>query len=126
MKKLLICFFFICIIATIFSGTIYGKDKYATNQLIDIKEKNIEEIHEYQIKYGDDTYGFVAYYLNKIRIYSIPISFIGYSLVGIYYTIGLKHLGTLTKALPLKVTITTLFVICQILPLVFALVMYLN
>lgn len=44
-------------------------EKGATNTLIEIKEKQLETIDAYKLKYGSDTEGEIAYWLNFIYIY---------------------------------------------------------
>ena len=73
------------------------------------------------MKYGSDAYGTVAYILNLVRIYSIPLCFLGIVIGVIHqYVIGIRKMDTLTKGMGLVVTFVTLLIICQILPLAFA------
>ena len=95
----------------------------ATVNLVDIKEKELENLQDYQDSYGDDTYGLVAYILNIIRLYSIPFGFVGIAISGIYrYIIGIRKLDVRDKGFGAMIGIITVMVICQILPLVFAIV----
>ena len=90
-------------------------------QLIKIKESTAKTLEEYKKKYGSDAYGLTAYILNLIRIYSIPFCFIGIAIGAIHqYVIGIRKLDTLEKGMGLIVTFVTLLIICQILPLAFA------
>ena len=41
----------------------------ATNTLIEIKEEQLEKTDDYKLKYGSDTEGEIAYWLNFIYIY---------------------------------------------------------
>ena len=80
-------------------------------------------LEDYKQKYGSDAYGFTAYVLNLIRIYSIPFCFLGIVVSAIYqYVIGIRKLDIQEKGLVLMVTFVTILVICQILPLAFAIV----
>ena len=93
------------------------------NELITIKEGTKEKIAEYVGKYGSTTYGLVAYILNVIRIYSIPFCFIGIAGGSIFqYVIGIRKLDVRDKGLALIVTFVTILAICQVLPLVFTIV----
>lgn len=93
------------------------------SQLVQIKDKELKEVEDYKQAYGSDSYGLTAYMLNKVRIYSIPLCFIGIALAAIYqYIIGTKRLDTTEKGFGLMISITTIFVICQVLPLIFAIV----
>ena len=95
----------------------------STVNLVQIKDKELETLEDYQESYGDDTYGLVAYILNIIRIYSIPLGFVGIAISGIYrYVIGIRKLDVRDKGFGAMIGIITVMVICQILPLVFAIV----
>lgn len=94
-----------------------------TSQLLEMKEKELKSVEDYQEKYGSDAYGFTAYVLNRIRVFSIPFCFLGIALSAIYqYVLGIRKLDTRDKGFGLMISIVTIFVICQVLPLVFALV----
>lgn len=95
----------------------------ATVNLVQIKNKELETLKDYQDSYGDSTYGLVAYILNIIRLYSIPFGFVGIAISGIYrYIIGIRKLDVRDKGFGAMIGIITVMVICQILPLVFAIV----
>ena len=96
-------------------------DEETESKLVEIKENVANSLEDYQEKYGSDIYGLVAYILNIIRIYSIPFCFLGIAIGAIHkYVIGVRKLDTLEKGLGLIVTFVTLLIICQILPLAFA------
>ena len=93
------------------------------SQLIQIKENAAKTLEEYKQKYGSDAYGLTAYILNLIRIYSIPLCFLGIAISAIYqYVIGIRRLDTRDKGFALIITFVTLLLICQVLPLIFAIV----
>ena len=93
------------------------------SQLIKIKENAAKTIDDYKEKYGSDAYGITAYILNIIRIYSIPLCFLGIAISAIYqYIIGIRKLDTQEKGLVMMVSFITILVICQILPLAFAII----
>lgn len=95
----------------------------STVNLEKMKEKELETLQDYQESYGDATYGLVAYILNIIRLYSIPFGFVGIAISGIYrYIIGIRKLDVRDKGFGAMIGIITVMVICQILPLVFAIV----
>lgn len=95
----------------------------STGRLLEIKKHELETMEDYKEKYGSDTYGITAYILDKVRFLSIPLGFIGLAFSGIYqYVIGLKRLDIRDKGFNGMIAIITLMVICQILPLVFAIV----
>lgn len=96
-------------------------DEKTESKLVEIKENTANSLKDYQEKYGSDVYGLVAYILNIIRIYSIPFCFLGIAVGAIHkYVIGIRKLDTLEKGLGLIVTFVTILIICQILPLAFA------
>ena len=102
-------------------------DEIITNEtkstLVEIKDTELKSIEDYKEAYGNATYGVVAYILNKVRIYSIPFGLLGIAVSAIYeYVIGLRHMESRDKGFGAMVTIVTLFVICQVLPLVFAII----
>ena len=96
-------------------------DEETESKLVEIKENTANSLKDYQEKYGSDVYGLVAYILNIIRIYSIPFCFLGIAIGAIHkYVVGIRKLDTLEKGLGLIVTFVTILIICQILPLAFA------
>lgn len=98
-------------------------DTKTESKIIEIKESSQKSLEEYKERYGSETYGFTAYILNLVRIYSIPFCFLGITVSGIYqYIIGIRKLDIKEKGLVLMVSFITLLVICQVLPLVFAIV----
>ena len=98
-------------------------DEENESQLIKIKENASKSIDDYQEKYGSDAYGITAYVLNIIRIYSIPFCFLVIAISAIYqYVIGIRKLDTQEKGLITMISFITILVICQILPLAFAIV----
>ena len=98
-------------------------DTQHESQLVKIKENAASTLDEYKEKYGSDAYGLTAFLLNIIRIYSIPFCFLGIAVSAIYhYIVGIRKLDVQEKGLALMVAFITILVICQILPLAFAIV----
>ena len=96
-------------------------DEETESRLVEIKENTANSLKDYQEKYGSDIYGLVAYILNIVRIYSIPFCFLGIAIGAIHkYVVGIRKLDTLEKGLGLIVTFVTILIICQVLPLAFA------
>lgn len=136
MKKVLIAI--LCISVLIFGPTVALAQNTNTNtnteniklsnttpegELVEIQEKSRSKIAEYEELYGSKSYGVTAYILNGIRIYSIPLCFIGIAVGAIYqYVLGIRKLDVRDKGLNLIVTFVTILVICQVLPLVFTVV----
>ena len=123
----------VAIIILLFTIILFGYNQvYATeniidekneSQLIKIKENTAKTLDEYKEKYGSDAYGLTAYILNLIRIYSIPLCFLGIAISAIHqYIIGIRKLDTQEKGLVMMISFVTILVICQVLPLAFAIV----
>ena len=96
-------------------------DNSTESKIIELKQNTQNSIEDYKQRYGSDIYGTVAYILNIVRIYSIPLCFLGIAIGAIHqYVIGIRKLDTLEKGMALIVTFVTILIICQILPLAFA------
>ncbi len=123
------------IIVTVFTIIVFGMfictnivnaaeqaiDEETESELVKLKEKESRTLEDYKEQYGSDIYGTVAYILNIVRIYSIPLCFLGIAIGAIHqYVVGVRKLDTLEKGMGLIVTFVTLLIICQILPLAFA------
>ena len=94
-----------------------------TGKIIEIKDKELKTLEEYKEAYGSDAYGLTAFLLSKIRVYSIPFGFVAIIIAAIYqYIIGIKKLHVRDKGFALMIASVTIVVICQVLPLVFAIV----
>ncbi len=130
MRKAIAVFF---IIISIFSiNSVYATNTNAESeiisnetksQLVEIKEKELKSMEDYKEAYGSDTYGLVAYILDKVRIYSIPVGFLGIAISAIYqYVIGIRKLDVRDKGFNAMIGIVTMLIICQVLPLIFAIV----
>ena len=128
MKKVVVIIGILAILLGIFmfQTKVYAADEKVLDnetesQLVQIKEEVANSLEDYQQKYGSDAYGLVAYILNLVRIYSIPFCFLGIAIGAIHkYVIGIRKLDTLEKGMGLMVTFITILIICQILPLAFA------
>ena len=130
MKKALII---INIFVIVFVGVLalYNQTSYAAevidseteSNLIKLKEEQLKTLDQYVEKYGSKAYGWTAYILHGIQVYSIPLCFLAISISAIYrFIIGARHMGNAEKGLGLMVTFVTLTIICQVLPLIFAIV----
>ena len=132
MKKTLMVLTIIMLIITIISVV---TNSYATedvvsqvtknpqSNLVELKEKQAKTLEEYQAKYESDSYGLTAYILHLVQIYSIPFCFLGIVISIIYkVVIGARHLENVEKGLGMMVAMVTITIICQVLPLIFAVV----
>ena len=96
-------------------------DNETESKIVEIKETETKNLADYQEKYGSKVYGTIAYILHLVQIYSIPFCFLGLAIGAIHkYVIGIRKLDTLENGMGLMVTFTILLIICQILPLAFA------
>ena len=132
MKKALIIFTTLIITITMVLG-IFASKVYATenntkvndsqSNLVKIKENQAKSLEEYKEKYGSDSYGFTAFILHRVQIYSIPFCFLGIVISIMYKSIlGKRHLESYEKGLGMTIAIITITIICQVLPLIFAVV----
>lgn len=126
MKKIVaIIFILICIFSI---GSIYATNsnvinKETENQFVEILDKELKSIEDYNQAYGSEAYGLTAYMLAKVRTYSIPFCFIGIAVGAIYqYVIGIRKIDVRDRGFFLIMGFVTIFVICQVLPLIFAIV----
>ena len=127
MKKVAIIILSTIFIFTIFTSNVVVKaaeqviDNTTESKLVEIKENEAKTLEDYKEKYGSPIYRTVAYILHLVQIYSIPFCFLGIAIGAIHrYIIGIRKLDTLEKGMGLMVTFTILLIICQILPLAFA------
>lgn len=130
MRKVLIVFAIIITIIGI--NSVYAANTTVENeiisqetksQLVEIKDKELQSIEDYNEAYGSNTYGLVAYILDKVRVYSIPVAFLGIAIAAIYqYVIGIRKLDVRDKGFGAMIGIVTMLIICQVLPLIFAIV----
>ena len=104
-------------------ATVNILDDGTTSKLVQLSEDQKDELADYVEDYGSETYGFTAFVLNKIRLFSIPFCFLGIAISAIYqYVIGIRKLDTRYKGFYTMIAFITLFVIAQVLPLVFVIV----
>ena len=94
-----------------------------SGEIIELKDKAKKGLEEYQESYGSKTYGLVAYILNALRVYSIPVCFVGFAMSAVYQNvIGVHRLDMANKGYAMMISMLTLFVLAQLLPLIFAIV----
>ena len=92
-------------------------------ELVEIKESAKNNLAEYIDKYGSTPFGVAAYILNMVRIYSIPFCFVGIAVGSIYqYVLGIRKLDVRDRGFMLIITFVTILLICQVLPLIYAIV----
>ena len=126
MKKVIAIFFIVICLFSIYTAYASNQqviNKQTQSQLVEIKDKELKEIKDYNNKYGTESFVMTAYVLDKVRIYSIPFCFVGVAIAAIYqYVLGVRKIDVRDRGLQLMIGIITVFVICQVLPLIFAIV----
>lgn len=125
-KVIIIMVIMLAVFSTVSVFAITGEDVLESSQateLVEMKESTKQKLDEYIEKYGSTPYGITAYILNAVRIYSIPFCFIGIAIGSIYqYVIGIRKLDVRDRGFAMIITFVTILLICQVLPLVFAVV----
>lgn len=117
----IICINYVYAANTNVEGEIISEE--TKSQLVEIKDKELKSIEDYNEAYGSTTYGLVAYILDKVRVYSIPVAFLGIAIAAIYqYVLGIRKLDVRDKGFGAMIGIVTMLIICQVLPLIFAIV----
>ena len=127
MKKTILTLMLLLIMVILGCNQVYATenviDAQNESQIINMKKNAERTLEDYKRDYGSDAYGLTAFILNLIRIYSIPFCFLGIAFSAIYqYVIGIRKLDTQEKGLVMMISFITILVICQILPLAFAIV----
>ena len=124
----------ILIIALILSSNIFilnnvyaTKDEVITekteSRIVELKEKEMKTLEDYQEKYELKSYGLTAYILHKVQVFSIPVCFLGIVIGAInQFVIGIRDMKAYEKGLGLMIIFVTLGIICQVLPLIFTIV----
>ena len=128
MKKLLgiVVFAILLVIAlntVVFAGNTETLNEKNANEIIEMKENVKSKLEEYSAKYESDAFGLAGFILDSARIYSIPICFIGIVVGALdQYVLGTRRLDKKHKGFGIIMTFVTLLVICQVLPLIFTIV----
>lgn len=125
-KKVLSCCFIILLFVLsgqmVYADSVNQLEAQGARQLVQIKENSEKKLEDYKEEYGSDAYGIAAYILNAVRIYSIPVCFVGIAIGGIYQVIGIRKLDERDRGFGIMIGCITVLVITQLLPLIFAIV----
>ena len=125
-KKVLSCCFIILLFVLsgqmVYADSVNQLEAQGAGQLVQIKENSEKKLEDYKEEYGSDAYGIAAYILNAVRIYSIPVCFVGIAIGGIYQVIGIRKLDERDRGFGIMIGCITVLVITQLLPLIFAVV----
>lgn len=105
------------------SASVATSEEKNANEILTLKDKMQIKIDEYSEKYESEAYGLAAYILSVVRIYSIPVCFIGIVIGALnQYVLGTRRLDKKHKGYGIIMTFVTLLVVCQVLPLIFTVV----
>lgn len=125
-KKVLSCCFIILLFVLsgqmVYADSVNQLEAQGAGQLVQIKENSEKKLEDYKEEYDSDAYGIAAYILNAVRIYSIPVCFVGIAIGGIYQVIGIRKLDERDRGFGIMIGCITVLVITQLLPLIFAIV----
>lgn len=125
-KTLTICLVLICFFSIVMPTKSYAttlENDIATSKIVKAKQNEEKVLNKYREEYGLDTYGTVAYILNRARLFSYPLCTFGIIVAAILqYVIGIRKLDTRDTGFLLMITLVTILVIFQILPIIFGLV----
>ena len=109
MKKILISFLLVILLFSCISVQASNTriiDEETSSKIIRLKDNELKDLEDYKKAYDSDTYGFTAYVLNKIRIFSIPLCFLGIVVGAIYqYVIGIRRLDIRYKGFYLMIAL---------------------
>ena len=129
MKKIIVGVILVIILSLVASTAVFAEtatntlEEQNANEILTLKDKVGVKIEEYSEKYESDAYGLAAFVLNAARIYSIPICFIGIVIGALnQYVLGTRRLDKKHKGYGIIMTFVTLLVVCQVLPLIFTIV----
>lgn len=94
----------------------------ATDKILSNMSKKDRKIAEYTDKYNNKTNAYVAYYLEVIQLYSIPVCIIGLAIGAFnFYIIGEKKLDKREQGFGYIMAFLCGLVFFQVLPFIFAL-----
>ena len=129
MKKVIVGIILVIILSLAINTVVFAENATTTaeeenaNEILTLKEKASEKIAKYSDEYGSEAYGLAAFILNVARVYSIPICFIGIVIGALnQYVLGTRRLDKKHKGYGIIMTFVTLLVVCQVLPLIFTVV----
>lgn len=118
----------ILMICIILAAPVYGTE---INTLEETTKSDIEKVQnemeskkvKFTEKYGEP-YWLAGYILEDIvRIYSIPICFVGIAIGAMFqYVLGTRRLDYKHRGFGLIITFVTILVICQVLPFIYAII----
>ena len=129
MKKILVGVIIVILLSLTINTVVFAENEVTvleqeqTSNILETKEKINTKLEEYKQKYDSESYGLVAYILNIVRLYSIPVCFLGI-IVGALnqYVLGTRRLDYKHRGFSLVIVFVTILLVCQLLPFIYALV----
>ena len=126
-KKIFAIFFILITLLSFYSICFAANDDVvdedATTELLEMKESTKGKLENHIEKYGSTPYGIAAYILNTVRIFSIPFCFLGIAWGVIkQYVTGIRRIDIRDRGFYLIISFVTILLICQVLPLIFTIV----
>ncbi len=93
-------------------------------ELFKIKEQSRDALTKSKEKYKNNAvYGTIAYILDIVRLTSLPFFVVGYLISIVYeFIVGMKRREMVRKGRGMRITMVSAFVMAQIMPLIFAIV----
>lgn len=130
-KTIAIALIVICILAlstniVFASETTSNVDEKSQSKVTEVTNKMEKKKAEYVEKYGSDAYWVAGYIIEDIvQPYSIPLCLAGI-IVGLVfqYVMGTRRLDYKHRGFGMVIVFVTILVICQVLPFVYALVLF--
>ena len=131
MKKIIVGIILVLMLSLVASTTVFAEASTVSNTVADenankisgMQESVSEKIAEFSERYESDAYGMAAFVLYVARIFSIPVCFVGIIIGALnQYVLGTRRLDKKHKGYGIIMTFVTLLVICQVLPLIFTIV----
>lgn len=94
------------------------------SELLKMKDQSRDQLTKHKEKYKNNAvYGTIAYILNIVRLASVPFFIIGYLISIVYeFIVGMKRREMVRKGRGMRITLVSTFVMAQVLPLIFAIV----
>lgn len=124
MKKLMVVLLIVIVIfssVSVFATSTESDVLEGDSRVSSFREKMENDLKKFKEKYGE-TYGLAAYILDRVRVYSIPVGFVGIAISGtLAYVINARNLSQRQRGWGMMIGFILFIAICQILPLAFAL-----
>ena len=132
MKKAIVTALIIIFILALSTNIIFASETTATideksqSKITEVTSKMDKKKAEYVEKYGSDAYWLAGYIIEDIvQPYSIPLCLAGIIAGLVFqYVMGTRRLDYKHRGFGMVIVFVTILVICQILPFIYALVLF--